>query len=182
MTEDVSQDLPTQDEFETLKNRAAMLGIKYHPSIKLEALREKVNTYIKSDSMESGSSESTDASPAETLRKEVAKLIRIRLTCMNPAKKEWDGEVISVGNSTVGTFKKYIPFNADEGWHVPKIIYDFLCERQCQVFTTVTNSRGDKVRKGKLIKEFSIEVLPQLTEAELQELARRQAMSRSIGD
>jgi hypothetical protein len=99
---------------------------------------------------------------------------------MNPAKKEWDGEIIAVGNSAVGTIKKYIPFNADEGWHVPKIIYDALVDRQCQVFTTVKDSRGNNLRKGKLIKEFSIEILPPLTKEELEELARRQALSRSI--
>jgi hypothetical protein len=44
----------------------------------------------------------------------------------------------------------------------------------------VKDSRGNNVRKGKLIKEFAIEVLPQLTEAELKEMARRQAMSRAI--
>jgi hypothetical protein len=99
---------------------------------------------------------------------------------MNPAKKEWDGEIITTGNSLVGTFRKYIPFNSDEGWHVPQIIYNQLVSRQCQVFTTVTDARGNKVRRGKLIREFAIEVLPQLTPQELHELAQRQAMAKSI--
>ena len=76
--------------------------------------------------------------------------------------------------------KKYVPFNADEGWHVPTIIYKQLVNRECQVFTTVRDARGNASRKGKLIKEFAIEVLPQLTPDELQELARRQAMAKSI--
>ena len=105
------------------------------------------------------------------------RLIRIRLQCMNPAKKEWEGEIISVGNSVVGTVKKYIPFNADEGWHVPRILLDTLQDRQCQVFTTVKSKNGINVRKGKLIKEFAIEILPPLTQDELKELAQRQAMS-----
>jgi hypothetical protein len=36
------------------------------------------------------------------------------------------------------------------------------------------------VRKGKLIKEFNIVVLPALTTEELAELARRQALGRNI--
>ena len=81
----------------------------------------------------------------------------------------------------VGTFKKYVPFNADEGWHVPRIIYEQLKDRECQVFTTVRDSRGNSTRKGKLIKEFAIEVLPNLTEEEIKELAQRQAMAKSVG-
>ena len=76
--------------------------------------------------------------------------------------------------------KKFVPFNADDGWHVPYVIYQQLKERQCQIFQTATDARGNKVRKGKLIKEFAIEVLPPLTKEELEELARRQAMAKAI--
>jgi hypothetical protein len=107
-------------------------------------------------------------------------LVRIRVTCMNPAKAEWEGEIVTVGNSAVGSITKFIPFNADAGWHVPRIIYQQLVERQCQIFVTVTDSRGNKTRKGKLIKEFAIEVMPPLTPAELQELAQQQAMAKAI--
>jgi hypothetical protein len=181
MNEDV---IETPDELAVLKNRADLLGVKYHPSISLEKLREKVNAAVV------GTKEEAEEVPVEVvetenqkrirLRNDAAKLIRIRVTNMNPNKKEWEGEIITAGNSAVGTFKKYIPFNSDEGWHVPYIIYQQLVERQCQIFVTVTDSRGNKHRKGKLIKEFAIEVLPSLTQDELDELARRQAMSKAI--
>src|SRR5690606_32581434 len=126
---------------------------------------------------------SGESENARRLRKkrEAEELVRIRVTCMNPAKKEWEGEIFTAGNSTVGTFKKYVPFNADDGWHVPRIIYNQIIQRQCQVFYSVKDERGNSIRKGKLIKEFAVEVLPQLTKEELQELARRQAMAKSVG-
>jgi hypothetical protein len=167
-----------QDELESLKERADRLGIKYHPSIKVESLREKV-TAAMSDTPVATSTPITTVVKVDP-RKEASRLIRIRISCMNPAKREWDGEIISVGNSVVGTFKKYIPFSADEGWHVPKIIYDALVDRQCQIFTAGKDSRGNTIRQSKLIKEFSIEVLPPLTADELQELARRQALGRNV--
>ena len=114
------------------------------------------------------------------LKDDAARLIRIRIQCMNPAKTEWPGEIISVGNAVVGNFSKYVPFNSEDGWHVPNIIYKALADRQCQVFTTITDSRGNKTRKGKLIREFAIEILPDLTPGELHDLAQRQAMSGSI--
>lgn len=174
--ENTDQDL-TMDELATLKARADMLGITYHPSIGVEKLKEKISAVTSNQPKEP---ETVVGDVKNDPKADALRLIRIRLQCMNPAKKEWEGEIISVGNSVVGTVKKYIPFNADEGWHVPKMLFDYLNEKQCQVFVTVKDSRGNSIRKGKLIKEFSIEVLPPLTADELKEMARRQALGRSV--
>ena len=167
------------DELTILKARADQLGISYHPSIGLEKLREKVNARLAPSEPEAEAS--SENQERQRLVMEASKLVRIRVTCMNPQKKEWDGEIFTVGNSAVGTFKKFVPFNADDGWHVPHIIFEALQARECQIFVTVTDSRGNAVRKGKLIKEFAIEVLPPLTKEELADLAVRQAMSGNIG-
>lgn len=183
-----------QDEMTTLKARADMLGIKYHPSIGLDKLREKVNAAITGGpaptpdadpepeipTVEAAPVKETETQRLIRMRREANELIRIRVTCMNPAKSEWEGEIFTVGNRAVGTIKKFVPFNVEEGWHVPKMIYDVMKDRQCQVFYTAKDERGNKTRKGKLIKEFAIEVLPQLTQEELHDLAQRQAMAKSI--
>ena len=191
LIEDTQEDkVDVQNELDALKARANLLGVKFHPSISLEKLREKVNAAVTSDG--AATSEEEEAKDSEEpkqdtigekrkrLKTDALKLVRIRLTCLNPAKKEWDGEIITVGNSLIGSVKKFVPFNADDGWHVPHVLYQQLKERQCQVFYTATDARGNKVRKGKLIKEFAIEVLPPLTKEELEELARRQAMTKAI--
>lgn len=99
---------------------------------------------------------------------------------MNPAKNEWEGEIFTAGNSVVGSYSKFVPFNTDEGWHVPRIILNQIQQRQCQIFQTVKDSRGNSTRKGKLIKEFAVEILDPLTPEELAELARRQAATRAV--
>lgn len=175
-----------QDELSTLKARADLLGVSYHPSIGVEKLREKLaaameDTEPKNEGTGIGAPVESEAQKRLRLMQEATKLVRIRVTCMNPAKKEWEGEIITVGNAGVGTYKKYIPFNADEGWHVPNIIYQALQERQCQVFVSTKTKNGVTIRQGKLIKEFAIEVLPPLTEEELKDLAQRQAMAKSVG-
>lgn len=175
---DIDTDLPVVDELTALKARADMMGVKYHPSISLEKLKEKITAHMNAGEDKPVAEPEMDRA---ALQKSASELMRIRVTCMNPAKKEWEGEIFTVGNSVVGTFKKYVPFNADEGWHVPRIIYEQLKDRECQVFTTVRDSRGNSTRKGKLIKEFAIEVLPNLTEEEIKELAQRQAMAKSVG-
>jgi hypothetical protein len=193
MSENLDNDLQVSpaEELAALKQRADMIGVSYHPNIGLEKLREKVNGALADKTEDEAEAKpaaaaATDAG-AETegqkrarLKREASRLVRIRVTCMNPAKAEWQGEIFSVGNSVVGSFTKFVPFNADEGWHVPEIIYKAMAERQCQVFYTVPDSRGNKVRRGKLIKEFAIEKLDPLTKEELQELAQRQAMSKSV--
>ena len=96
---------------------------------------------------------------------------------MNPAKKDWSGEIFTVGNSAVGTIKKFVPFNAEEGWHVPRMILEMMEQRVCQIFVNKKTSHGVTVKEGKQIREFNIERLHPLDEEALEELARRQAMA-----
>ena len=180
--------LETPDEMTALKTRADRLGIKYHPSISLDKLRDKVNAAAtdtappepKAKVEAAAPHVETDGERRSRKKREANELIRVRITCMNPAKAEWDGEFFTAGNSLVGSFAKFVPFNVDEGWHIPRIIYNQLVERQCQIFTSIRDARGNSIRKGKLIKEFAIEVMPALTTDELQELAQRQAVAKAI--
>ena len=175
-------------ELENLKSRAEKLGVKFHPSISAEKLREKIKAAQTegegsvSEQSEgksaAGTKEESPAAKKLRLKREALKLVRVRITCMNPAKKEWEGEIITVANNAVGTVKRYVPFNIEDGWHVEHILLEQLRERQCQIFVSEKDSRGNKVRKGKLIREFAIEVLEPLTEEELAELAQRQAMAK----
>lgn len=185
MSDIENDDLTTAvDELTSLKARADLMGISYHPSIGVEKLREKINAALtpKKDGepVEAAEGEESESAKRTRLHREASELVRIRVSCMNPFKKEWEGEIITTGNSVVGTYKKFVPFNIEDGWHVPRIIYEQLLSRECQIFVTVRDNRGNTSRKGKLIKEFAVELLPPLTPEELAELARRQAMAKSI--
>ena len=184
--EDLDTAVLVQDELQILRDRANLLGVRFHPSISLDKLREKVVAATSGEA--TPPDEAKDTEPVEEtvgqkrnrMKRDALALVRVRITCMNPAKAEWEGEIVTAGNSLIGSVKKFVPFNADDGWHIPNILLQQLRERQCQIFHTVTDARGNKVRKGKLIKEFAIEVLPPLTPEELAELARRQAMAKAI--
>ena len=184
--EDLDTAVLVQDELQILRDRANLLGVRFHPSISLDKLREKVVAATSGEA--TPPDEAKDTEPVEEtvgqkrnrMKRDALALVRVRITCMNPAKAEWEGEIVTAGNSLIGSVKKFVPFNADDGWHIPNILLQQLRECQCQIFQTVTDSRGNKVRKGKLIKEFAIEVLPPLTPEELAELARRQAMAKAI--
>jgi hypothetical protein len=171
-----------QDELVTLKARATKMGIAFHPSIGLSKLRQKVDERLKSTEKPAQDPAVMSAHKLKALkRKEASRLVRINATCMNPAKKEWPGEIFTVSNSVVGTFKKYVQFNTTDGWHIPQIIFNAMKEREFQMFVKSKGLRGNEVKTHKMSKEFNIEVLPPLTIIETEELARQQAISQSVG-
>lgn len=111
------------------------------------------------------------------------KLIRIRVTCMNPAKKELKGEFFTVANKHLGNVTKFVPFGeaTEGGYHVPEIIYKMMQRRKYVSITTSKDKATGYERQNKtLVREFAIEVLPPLTESELQSLATAQIAAGSL--
>jgi hypothetical protein len=190
-----------EHELEALKKRATLMNISFHPTIGLDKLREKVNAAIfaaqqgqsqppadpvapavdPADPLPPVEIEETLAQKRKRIRNECMKLIRVRIVCMNPAKREWHGEMFTVGNSLVGSVTRFVPFSAEDGWHVPQIMLNMLRDRQCQIFVNRKTQNGVTMREGKLIREFNIEILPPLTGDEIKDLAQRQAMAGTIG-
>lgn len=177
ITEEVDNDVQGPSELDLLKQRATQMGLKFHHNIGLEKLKQMVNDKLNgTQSEDDGAAPSAKLTKAQLkmqMRKEANKLVRVRVTCMNPNKKEWQGEFFAVSNSYIGTIKKYVPFGVE--WHVPEVILKMIEARQFQTFYN-EKVKGRTVRKGRLVKEFGVERLPPLTEQELKELARRQAM------
>ena len=175
-----------QDELSVLKARADQMGISYSKNIGAEKLRARIEDALndKEPVVEAPKNEAAETvgQRRNRLRKEAGALVRVRVTCMNPNKREWQGEIFTVANAVVGTFRNYVPFNLEDGWHIPEIVFQQVKARKCQVFKTVNGPRGEKIRKGTLIPEFSVDVLPPLTKEELSDLAKRQAMAGGIED
>lgn len=185
----VEDRIDSSDELQLLKNRAELMGIRFHPNIGLDTLKAKVNNALPNvEAPPTPRQTPTGKVPYLTqaeytkevttrARKNINRLVRVRVACMNPNKKEWEGEIISVGSAKIGTFKKFVPFNLEDGYHIPHIIYEAMKDRQYTSYTTVRGQRGEKIRKGKLVPEFNIEVMPPLTVEERRDLAQRQIMS-----
>lgn len=170
-----------QGEREALEARANLMGISFHPSLSTEKLRERVNAKLASTVDEANeTSDEKKRRIRANKKKEASKLIRCRIHCQDPGKKEWPGEIITVGNSFVGTFRKYVPYNQDEPYHLPQIILDVLREKRVQVFKTKKGKNGINTREAKSIAAYAIEILPQLTADELAALAAAQQARNSI--
>lgn len=192
------------DELTSLKARAATMGITYHPSIGVDKLRAKINAELKGEAdpdevptvvttpvIEEEVKPVVPVKKTQTkkellalyhtkVRRDANKLVRIRLTCMNPDKTQWPGEVFDVGNSITGSIKKFVPFEAEDGYHVPQMIYDVLIARKYQQHKKVRLANGNWGVKSGLVREFAVEILPPLGKKGMKALAERQALNHSI--
>jgi hypothetical protein len=173
-----------KDEKASLVARAKLMGIKHHTNIGIDKLKLLVNGMLEDDYPEpvKTSQGETRAQYIMRKRKEAHKQIRVVVSCRNPAKTEYDGDTFTAGNSLVGSTTKFIPFDNDEGWHVPQIVLNMIREKKCQVFTWKQTAQGARVKKGKQVNEYVITELDPLTAEEWQELKERQAISRTIED
>lgn len=105
-------------------------------------------------------------------------LVRCRITNLDPKKADLPGEIFTVANEFIGTVKKYVPYGevTDDGYHLPLCIYNQLIERTFVSIKTVKNKNGrGATTVTQDAREFSIDVLPQLTPDELARLANAQA-------
>lgn len=161
-------------ELEAAKERAKSLGLTFHPSISLEKLNERIAE--KMADMNETAAKPKAPVKKDTVKQEALKLVRIRVTCMNPAKKHMQGEFFTSGNSLIGSITKYVQFGVE--WHVPQIILNQIKDAKFLQLVEKTNkANNQKYREHILVPTYAVEVLPALTEEERKELARRQAMA-----
>ena len=185
------------DELTLLKERAKVMGIPFSNNISLETLRKRV-----ADKME-GKDEAPEvnaltgdpeiaqamvAKPLDQKANEVAlrkllyakymRQVRVRITNMDPKKKDLPGEIWTVANEYLGTVRKFVPYGeqTDDGYHIPYCLYRLLDSKRFLHIRDVKDRTTGIVRQDKVwAKEFSLDVLPTLTQGELDRLAAAQA-------
>lgn len=186
---------PQVTELDLLKERARLLGVEFGGNIGVETLKERIKEKLdgkKNEEATSTEEASKGAVPMtkaeqemalrEKLTKEKMALVRCRIYNLNPSKRDIHGEIITVRNRYLGTVRKFIPFGeaTDNGYHIPKLIFDDLKARKFQQIST--NKKGGQIDvKTRMVPEYSIEVLPPLSKEELEELALKQAAAERLG-
>lgn len=118
VSEGTAADISPDDLLNDLKHRADVLGVNYHPSIGVDKLSAKVQDALEASKQDEDPEEAPVAKPTGDLRPETVEkrtridaksrateLVRVRVTCMDPSKKEYEGEIFCAGNSVTGTTK-----------------------------------------------------------------------------
>lgn len=177
------------DELTILKSRARMMGIEFSNNIGLETLRERVRAKMEAiDKIdepiveaipEIGQTEvkSTPMTIRAQLQRDEMKLVRLRITNLDPKKKDLAGEILTVANEYLGTVTKFIPFGevTEDGYHVPYCLFRQLQDKKfLSIRVRKTADGREKIEQG-WVKEFALEVLPPLTREEIAKLANAQA-------
>ena len=110
----------------------------------------------------------------QTPEKLAMKLTRVVVTPNDPTMVNYPGLIFSVGATGLNhgrMVKKFVPFNNEEGWHVPQILLNQIENGQMQKFKTVVRPNGEKVLEPYLTKKFNVRILDPLTPEELKEVA-----------
>ena len=202
-------DLQLPSELDVLKQRALVLGVEFSNNIGLETLRQRVaakQAEIDADTPSTNAGEATPTvtdqpnplegyAPGEapvkpvSLRKHLhdteMRLVRVRITNMDPKKKDLPGEIFTFANEYLGTVRKFVPFGeqTDNGYHVPYCIFKMMESRLFLDIKTKTHPVTKQISVlQRWSREFALEILPELTEAEIDRLAREQAASGRLND
>lgn len=190
------------DEKTLLKQRAKMLGIDFGNNISVETLKAKieeklsgVEAKVAAEINPLGSTDDSEEDLAKLtpeqrmmrlrkkIREEQLKLVRLRVTCMDPKKSDLPGEIFTIANEYLGTVAKFVPFGeaTDNGYHVPFCIYTMMNERKfLNIRTRKDRKTGQTIVEHQWAKEFALEVLPQMTPEELKQLATAQIAAGSL--
>jgi hypothetical protein len=184
-----------------ISDKLAENGIKMHFNSKREKLVEALNNINNSNedntmevqaepeytgtviTMEELDDFKFNGVELEGLRKnEAEKLIRVIVRPNDPLKLESSGEIFSFGSKLIDEkkAKKYVPFNNDEGWHITNMMYKNIIAAECQIFKKVTRN-GQETMEAIKIKSYNVEVLPALTQGEIDKIAVRQKATSSVG-
>lgn len=190
-TKIVSSPASVLSEAEVLRARAKKLGISLvgNPGVqKLKALIAEKMLSTGEDVPLDDSSRATEtvAQKRERIRKQALRLVRCRIQCLNPLKKNWPGEILCIANDYIGNVKKFIPYQppASNAWHIPYCIYKHMKDKKIPQIMTIPNPdpRGLQrtIRRTVWVPEYALQELPPLTKEELSRLADIQRKNNAL--
>ena len=104
--------------------------------------------------------------------KKAMRLVRCQISCNNPNKTSYQGEIFSARNKFIPEVKKFVPFNVPT--HVPVILLNMIKEKQLQTFVTEKLPNGMQTKRSKLVPEYNIQVLAPLTPEEFNAIRQKQ--------
>lgn len=188
-------------ELDMLKSRAKLMGITFSNNIGLDALKTKIEEHKQASEAktqtqapaqineqqpevqtENQMKKAKTLSLRAHLQKEKMKLVRLRITNLDPKKKDLPGEILTTGNEYLGTVRKFVPFGeaTDNGYHVPYCLYEMMRDRKFLSIKTRKGPKGQTIVEQQMVREFALEILPPLTEAELARLSAAQLSAGGV--
>lgn len=168
---------------ESVRAKATELGLDYHPAMKAETIQKLIDTHLA----ENGGDQTapvvkevveSEADIEKRFLKEATALIPVTITSMDPADSAITSIAVSVGNRKLGQITKVIPFG--QKWYMPKILVDHLEAQQFCRSSMIPVPGGQERLNTQWIKKYAIQYHPMPSQADLEALAKAQAMGNEL--
>ena len=168
-----------KNQKEALIEQGKELGLNIHPNTSLENMVQMVNQGLiyKHHNAPDAPVEQVVHKDKNMARREAMRLIRVRVANMDPTKKKASGQIFAFSNSVVGTIKKFVPFDLEEGFHIPQVLLEVIKDTKYRVTKykqVMKAGRMEEVPYSVSLPSFQVEILPPLTGAELEAIKQRQ--------
>ena len=170
---------------EALIEQGKSLNLNIHPNTSLENMVQMVNQGLiyKYHTAPDAPIEQVVHKDPSKARREAEKRIRVRVTNMDPTKKDHTGQIFGFSNSVVGTIQHFVPFDLEEGFHIPQVLLETIKSTKYRVtkYRTISKAgREEEVPYSVSLPSFQVEVLPPLTGEELEVIKKRQLANQTI--
>ena len=177
-------------DIEDVKAELTGRGIKMHHKTNAIKLRKTLQDDVdKNDAKVPIEAKSSPVDPAKvkkkpgkkiamTLEQKCMHLKRIVVVPNDPEMSGHAGQIFTAIVSSVNNgkaIKKYVPFNNEEGWHVPNILANQIANAEMQKFKSVKTHNGDTILQPYQAKKYNVQVLPDLIQKEIDKLAASQS-------
>ena len=179
-----------------LKAQADLLSVPYAPNIGAETLAERIRAHKVANGFESDEEreikEAIEQSPngvaippdikAQYEIFHAKQLIRVSVVCVNPAKSNLVSDLYTVYSSTLGRVSQVIPYQAPDGYHMPRCLAEFLKAKTYVAFRPSGLKKGESGcdREHFEMPEFIITPLPPLEAKEFKRIVERQDREQTV--
>ena len=187
-------------QLSALKSQADLLDVKYAQNIGAETLAERVRAAKEklqpTEAVEGEKEPDLVVTDPETHKQVVVpadieskyavfhakQLIRVSVTCVNPAKADIPSDLYTVYSSSLGRVSQVIPHQAPKGTHIPRCLVDFLKTKKFLAFRPTGLKKGEVGCNREYVEmnEFIIRELPPLTFDEFKSIVERQDRAAAI--
>lgn len=181
-----TQQATTNTIREALLNQCDLLGIPYQSNTPTTKLQELVAQKTKDSQVPTQTiaiQKSSQEVVVEYTPEQIAQakriasyeaamqMVRVVVVSLNPGKSDLEGELFTFGNSLVPTQSKYVPFNREDGWHIPRILVEILRDKRYQGYRTIETD-GVKRKTVQQLPAYSVTELPPLSVNQLKDMQK----------
>lgn len=180
-----------------MKAQANLLGVPYAPNIGLETLSERVRAFkeahageektelaapITSEVLTAGGVKVPTDIEAQYEIFHAKQLIRVSIVCVNPARTDLPADLYTIFSSSLGRISQVIPYQAPNGYHIPRCLANLLREKTYTAFRPSNIKKGENGcdREHFEMPEFIITELPPLTAEEFDRIVKRQDRQQAV--